>query len=58
MALGFPLYINLYGNNCVVLGGGEFAYQRTKTLLDLDVYKRQQGISVKTQRHGIRHSRF
>ena len=34
MALGFPLYINLYGNNCVVLGGGEFAYQRTKTLLD------------------------
>ena len=34
MALGFPLYINLHGNNCVVLGGGDFAYQRAKTLLD------------------------
>lgn len=33
MALGFPLYINLHGNNCVVLGGGEFAWERTQTLL-------------------------
>ena len=33
MALGFPLYINLHGNNCVVLGGGEFALERTQTLL-------------------------
>ena len=33
MALGFPLYINLHGNNCVVLGGGEFAWERARTLL-------------------------
>ena len=25
MALGFPLYIDLNGNNCVVFGGGDYA---------------------------------
>lgn len=33
MALGFPLYIDLNGNNCVVFGGGEFAADRAQTLL-------------------------
>ncbi len=33
MALGFPLYIDLSGNNCVVFGGGDFAYRRTIALL-------------------------
>jgi siroheme synthase-like protein len=33
MALGFPLYIDLSGNNCVVFGGGDFAYRRAMTLL-------------------------
>ena len=32
MALGFPLYIDLNGNNCVVFGGGEFAADRAQTL--------------------------
>lgn len=33
MALGFPLYIDLVGNNCVIFGGGDFAYRRALTLL-------------------------
>ena len=33
MALGFPLYIDLNGNNCVVFGGGRFAASRALTLL-------------------------
>ena len=33
MAFGFPLYINLEGNNCVVLGGGRFAASRVQALL-------------------------
>ena len=33
MALGFPLYIDLNGNNCVVFGGGDYAASCAKTLL-------------------------
>ena len=33
MAYGFPFYIDLHDNNCVVLGGGKFAASRAKTLL-------------------------
>ena len=33
MALGFPLYIDLNGNNCIVFGGGEFAADRAQALL-------------------------
>ena len=33
MAFGFPLYIDLHGNNCVVLGGGRFAASRVSALL-------------------------
>lgn len=33
MAFGFPLYIDLHGNNCVVLGGGAFAASRVEALL-------------------------
>ncbi|MCI8554550.1 MAG: NAD(P)-dependent oxidoreductase [Clostridiales bacterium] len=33
MSLGFPLYIDLNGNNCVVFGGGPFAASRALTLL-------------------------
>lgn len=33
MALGFPLYIDLNGNNCIVFGGGQFAASRAQTLL-------------------------
>ena len=33
MALGFPLYIDLNGNNCVVFGGGDYAASCVKTLL-------------------------
>lgn len=34
MALGFPLYIDLHGNNCVVFGGGSYAASCIRTLLD------------------------
>lgn len=33
MAFGFPLYIDLKGNNCVILGGGTFAASRVQALL-------------------------
>lgn len=33
MPFGFPLYIDLSGNNCVVLGGGRQAASRVTTLL-------------------------
>ena len=33
MALGFPLYIDLNGNNCVVLGGGSYAAFCARILL-------------------------
>lgn len=33
MAFGFPLYIDLNGNNCVVLGGGDYAADKVDTLL-------------------------
>ncbi len=33
MAFGFPLYIDLKGNNCVILGGGRFAASRAQALL-------------------------
>ena len=33
LALGFPLYIDLDGNNCVVFGGGDYATACVKTLL-------------------------
>lgn len=33
MAVGFPLYIDLHGNNCVVIGGGDYAAACAKTLL-------------------------
>ena len=33
MAFGFPLYIDLIGNNCVVLGGGDYAAEKVDTLL-------------------------
>lgn len=33
MALGFPLYIDLNGNNCTVFGGGEYAADKVETLL-------------------------
>ena len=33
MALGFPLYIDLNGNNCVVLGGGSYATFCARILL-------------------------
>ena len=35
MAYGFPLYIDLHDNNCVVLGGGKFAASRAKTLFEI-----------------------
>ena len=34
MAGGFPLYIDLKGNNCTVFGGGRAAAARVATLLD------------------------
>lgn len=34
MALGFPLYINLHDNNCVIIGGGDYAADCARTLLD------------------------
>ncbi len=33
MKHGFPLYIDLNGNNCTVFGGGEYAADKTETLL-------------------------
>jgi len=33
MAFGFPLYIDLNGNNCVVLGGGDYAADKVDALL-------------------------
>ncbi len=33
VAIGFPLYIDLDGNNCVVFGGGDYATACVKTLL-------------------------
>lgn len=33
MAFGFPLYIDLNGNNCTVFGGGEYAADKVETLL-------------------------
>ena len=36
MSFGFPLYINLSGNNCVILGGGRFAASRTVALLKFE----------------------
>ena len=34
MAPGFPLYIDLNGNNCTVFGGGRAAAARVATLLE------------------------
>lgn len=36
MAYGFPLYIDLKGNNCVVLGGGDYAADKVAALLRFD----------------------
>lgn len=33
MAMGFPLLIDLKGNNCTVFGGGKSAFRRVKELL-------------------------
>lgn len=33
MTRGFPLYIDLNGNNCTVFGGGEYAADKVETLL-------------------------
>ncbi len=33
MALGFPLHIDINGNNCTVFGGGEAAARRAEALL-------------------------
>lgn len=33
MAFGFPLYIDLKGNNCVVIGGGRSAANRVQALM-------------------------
>jgi|GEM_PF-883323 siroheme synthase, N-terminal domain len=33
MACGFPLYIDLHGNNCVIIGGGDYAAFCARTLL-------------------------
>lgn len=33
MAMGFPLYIDLAGNNCTVFGGGTAALRRVQELL-------------------------
>lgn len=33
MAFGFPLYINLNGNNCTIFGGNEYAADKAETLL-------------------------
>lgn len=33
MAFGFPLYIDLNGNNCTIFGGGEYAADKAETLL-------------------------
>ncbi len=33
MKHGFPLYIDLNGNNCTVFGGGEYAADKAETLL-------------------------
>lgn len=33
MAFGFPLYIDLKGNNCVVIGGGRSAAHRVQALM-------------------------
>lgn len=36
MAIGFPLYIDLSGNNCTVFGGGDHALRRVNELLRFD----------------------
>ena len=36
MAIGFPLLIDLKGNNCTVFGGGSGALRRVKELLRFD----------------------
>lgn len=36
MAIGFPLLIDLKGNNCTVFGGGKSALRRVKELLRFD----------------------
>lgn len=33
MAFGFPLYIDLNGNNCTIFGGGDYAADKAETLL-------------------------
>lgn len=33
MTFGFPLYIDLNGNNCTVFGGGEYAADKAEALL-------------------------
>lgn len=33
MSIGFPLHINIVGNNCTVFGGGEAAARRAEVLL-------------------------
>lgn len=33
MEFGFPLYIHLAGNNCMIFGGGDYAADRAETLL-------------------------
>lgn len=33
MAFGFPLYIDLNGNNCTIFGGGEYAADKAEALL-------------------------
>ena len=33
MTRGFPLYMDLNGNNCTVFGGGEYAADKVETLL-------------------------
>lgn len=32
MAFGFPLYIDLNGNNCTIFGGGDYAADKAETL--------------------------
>ncbi len=36
MAFGFPIYIDLKGNNCVIVGGGDYAASCVQTLLEFD----------------------
>ena len=33
MGFGFPLFIDVKGNNCLILGGNDFAAEKARVLL-------------------------